>query len=628
MGLSAPPRPRIRRKRQPELFINRELSWLEFNGRVLEEATDPSVPLLERLKFAIITSTNMDEFFMVRVAALKRRIREGDQIPAPDGLTPAATMAAVSARVHQLVELQHRTFLQDLQPPLAAEGVLLLRPKEITDEQRRFLEDYFRRTLLPVVTPLAVDPGHPFPYLGNRSLCLIASMRPTAPSVFPHSRLSIIHIPSQALPRFIALPEGQGKRAFMLLEDVVRLHLPSIYHGYEILSSHAIRVTRDADLPEPPTRTTDLLSGIERSLRERRLGDAVRLQHDGDLPPEILTLLLEELELHADDVYEGAGFAAFSDLLQLYTALDIARLKDPPRPPHAVAELEGTTDVWGAIRARDVLVHHPYQSFDSVIRFVREAATDPRVLAIKMTLYRVSPASPIAHALQTAVENGKEVAVLVELQARFDEEANIRWARALEEVGAHVVYGFPGFKTHCKACLVVRQEPDGIRRYCHLATGNYNVRTAGVYTDIGFFTSRQSFGEDLTQLFNLLTGYSRQDRFRTLLVAPMTLRRRLVELIDREVALQARGEQGHVMIKINGLTDARMIDTLYRASQAGVKIDVIVRGMCSLRPGAPGLSENIRVVSIVGRFLEHSRLYYFRNGGDDELYAGSADLMP
>jgi polyphosphate kinase len=609
-------------------FVNRELSWLEFNQRVLEEAQDPSVPLLERLKFLSIFSSNLDEFFMVRVAALKRRIHAGEQAPTPDGLTPLQTTAAVSVRVHELVDAQHRSFLQDVQPLLAAEGILLLRPKEITEHQRGFLEDYFRRTLLPVVTPLAVDPGHPFPYLGNRSLCLVASMRPSEPSGFPHSQLSIIHIPSQALPRFIALPDPDGKHAFMLLEDVIRLHLPTIYNGYEIVSSHAIRVTRDADLPDLPTRPSDLLSGIERSLRERRLGDAVRLQHDGDLPPDILALLLDELELQADDVYEGAGFAAFSDLLQLYTALDIPRLKDPPRPPHPVAALEGTPDIWGAIRARDILVHHPYQSFDSVIRFVQEAANDPKVLAIKMTLYRVSPASPIAHALQTAVENGKEVAVLVELQARFDEEANIRWARALEEVGAHVVYGFPGFKTHCKACLVVRQESDGIRRYCHLATGNYNLRTAGIYSDVGLFTSRRQFGEDLTQLFNLLTGYTRPTGFHHLILAPTAMRDAFVERIRREADHARAGRPARLIAKMNALVDRSLIEELYAASAAGVRIDLIVRGICCLRPEVPNLSENIRVISIVDRYLEHSRIYYFENGGQPEYLLASADWMP
>jgi len=608
-------------------FVNRELSWLEFNRRVLEEAQDPRVPLLERLKFLSIFSSNLDEFFMVRVAALKRRIREGDQTPTTDGLSPLQTVAAVSARVHELVDAQHRSFLQDTQPLLAAEGILLQRPKEITPEQQIFLEDYFRRTLLPVLTPLAVDPGHPFPYLGNRSLCLVVAMRPSAPSVFPTSQLSVIHIPNQALPRFIALPDPDGKHTFMLLEDVIRLHLPTIYNGFEIVSSHAIRVTRDAYLPDLPTRPMDLLSGIERSLRERRLGDAVRLQHDGDLPPDILALLLDELELQAGDVYEGAGFAAFSDLLQLYTALDIPRLKDPAQPPHPVAELEGASDIWAAIRARDILVHHPYQSFDSVIRFVSEAAVDPKVLAIKMTLYRVSPASPIAHALQTAVENGKEVAVLVELQARFDEEANIHWARALEEVGAHVVYGFPGFKTHCKACLVVRQESDGIRRYCHLATGNYNLRTAGTYSDIGLFTSRREFGEDLTQLFNLLTGYTRPTGFHHLILAPSAMRDAFVERIRREAEHARAGRPARIIAKMNALVDRSLIEELYAASAAGVRIDLIVRGVCCLRPEVPNLSENIRVISIVDRYLEHARIYHFENGGQPEYLLASADWM-
>jgi polyphosphate kinase len=467
----------------PDAFINRELSWLEFNRRVLEEAKDPTVPLLERVKFLSIFSSNLDEFFMVRVAELKRRIHSGDQDTGPDGQTAAETMAAVVSRVHELVDEQHRCFLEEVQPLLAAEGILLLRPKEANEEQQRFLEEYFRRTLLPVLTPLAVDLGHPFPYLGNRSMCLVASIRSSTPSVLPHTTLSVIHIPSQVLPRFVPLPAPSGKHVFMLLEDVIRLHLPGLYSGYDILSSYAIRVTRDADL-QPHGRPEDLLTSIEESLRERRLGAAVRLQYDADLPVEILRTLLDELELAPEDLYEGEGFTAFSDLFQLYAAVDVPRLKDRPLPPHPVPAFERAPDIWSAIRAGDVLVHHPYQTFDAVTRFVREAAVDPKVLAIKMTFYRVSPASPIAVALRTAVEHGKEVAVLVELQARFDEEANIGWARALEEVGAHVVYGVAGFKTHCKACLVVRQEADGIRRYCHLATGNYNVRTGGLYADM------------------------------------------------------------------------------------------------------------------------------------------------
>ena len=611
----------------PEAFVNRELSWLEFNRRVLEEAQDPRVPLLERVKFLSIFSSNLDEFFMVRVAELKRRIQSGDQDLGPDGLTAGETMAAVVSRVHELVDEQHRCFLEEVQPLLAAEGIHLVRPKEASPEQQRFLEEYFRRTLLPVLTPLAVDLGHPFPYLGNRSMCLVASIRPSTPSTLPHTTLSVIHLPSQVLPRFVALPDAPGKHAFMLLEDVIRLHLPSLYSGYDILSSYAIRVTRDADL-QPQGRPEDLLTSIEESLRERRLGAAVRLQYDADLPVEILRTLLDELELAPEDLYEGEGFTAFSDLFQLYAAVDMPRLKDRPLPPYPVPAFERAPDIWSAIRAGDVLVHHPYHTFDVVTRFVREAAVDPKVLAIKMTFYRVSPASPIAHALRTAVEHGKEVAVLVELQARFDEEANIGWARALEEVGAHVVYGVAGFKTHCKACLVVRQEADGIRRYCHLATGNYNVRTGGLYGDIGIFTSRESFGEDLTELFNLLTGYTRPHGFHHLLLAPGNLREGLIERIRREADHARAGRPARIIAKMNGLVDRRLIEELYEASGAGVRIDLIVRGICCLRPEVPGLSDNIRAISIIDRYLEHARVFFFENAGEVEYLLASADWMP
>jgi polyphosphate kinase len=608
-------------------FVNRDLSWLEFNRRVLEEAQDPSVPLLERVKFLAIFSSNLDEFFMVRVATLKRRLHAGEPTSGPDGLTPAETLAAVSGRVHELADDQHRCFLQEIQPLLAAEGVVLLRPKDLTGEQERFLEEYFRRTVLPVLTPLAVDPGHPFPYLGNRSMCLVAAIRASSPSALPDSTLAVIHIPSQVLPRFVPLPDALGRHVFILLEDVIRLQLPSLYNGYDILSSHAIRVTRDADI-QMRGRSEDLLVSIEESLRVRRIGTAVRLQYDADLPSDILTTLLEELELQPEDLYEGEGFTAFSDLLQLYAALDVPRLKDAPRPPYPVPVFDAGSDFWGALRTRDILVHHPYQTFEAVIRFVREAAVDPKVLAIKMTLYRVSPASPIAHALHMAAENGKEVAVLVELQARFDEEANIRWARALEEVGAHVVYGLVGYKTHCKACLVVRQEADGIRRYCHLATGNYNVRTAGIYGDLGLFTSREAFGEDLTELFNLLTGYTRPHGFRHLLLAPTGLRDQFVARVRREAEQARRGAPARIIAKLNSLVDRRLIEELYVASEAGVRIDLIVRGICCLRPEVPGLSGNIRVTSIVDRYLEHARIFYFENGGSPEYLLASADWMP
>jgi polyphosphate kinase len=611
----------------PDAFVNRDLSWLEFNQRVLEEAQDPKVPLLERVKFLSIFSSNLDEFFMVRVAELKRRILSGDQDMGPDGLTPAETMVAVVSRVHELVDEQHRCFLEEIQPLLAAEGIHLLRPKEASEEQQRFLEGYFRRTLLPVLTPLAVDLGHPFPYLGNRSMCLVASIRSSKPSTLPHTSLSVIHIPSQVLPRFVALPDPGGKYVFMLLEDVIRLNLPSLYNGYDILSSYAIRVTRDADL-HPQGRPEDLLTSIEESVRERRLGAAVRLQYDADLPTDMLRMLLDELELAPEDLYEGEGFTAFSDLFQLYAAVDVPRLKDRPLPPHPVPAFERAPDIWSAVRAGDVLVHHPYHTFDAVTRFVREAAVDPKVLAIKMTFYRVSPASPIAHALRTAVEHGKEVAVLVELQARFDEEANIGWARALEEVGAHVVYGVAGFKTHCKACLVVRQEAEGIRRYCHLATGNYNVRTGGLYGDIGIFTSRESFGEDLTELFNLLTGYTRPRGFHHLILSPDSLREGLIERIRREADHARAGRPARIIAKMNGLVDRRLIEELYEASGAGVRIDLIVRGICCLRPEVPGLSDNIRVISIIDRYLEHARVFFFENAGEVEYLLASADWMP
>jgi polyphosphate kinase len=609
-------------------FVNRELSWLEFNSRVLEEAQDPTVPLLERLKFLAIVSSNLDEFFMVRVAELKRRLRAGDHEAGPDGMSPAETLAAVVQRVRRLGDEQHQCFLDQLAPLLAAEGVRLVRPKELDAEQERYLGEYFRRTIFPVVTPLAIDPGHPFPYIANRSLCLIVSLQATGLSPLPSASLSVIHMPTQVVPRFVALPAPAGHYPFVLIEDLIRLHLPQLYRGYDVRSCHAIRVTRDADVQLPRGRVQDLMTSIEQGLRERRMGSAVRLQYDADLPPEVLTPLVEELELGLDDLYRAEGFIAFADLFQLYAAVDIPRLKDRPVAPHPVPAFERAPDIWSAIRAGDVLVHHPYQSFDAVTRFVHEAAVDPRVLAIKMTLYRVSPTSPIALALTRAAESGKEVAVLVELQARFDEEANIRWARALEEVGVHVVYGLVGYKTHCKVCLVVRQEADGLRRYCHLATGNYNVRTAGLYADVGLFTCRETFGEDLTELFNVLTGYTRPPRFHHLLAAPTDLRDALVTRIRREAEHARAGRPARIVAKMNSLVDRTLIEELYGASAAGVPIDLIVRGTCCLRPGVPGLSEGIRVISIVDRYLEHARIFHFGNAGAPEFLLASADWMP
>lgn len=609
-------------------YVNRELSWLEFNRRVLEEAFDESVPLLERVKFLAIFSANMDEFFMVRVARLKRRIAQGDLEVGPDGMTPPQTLAAISTRVHELAEEQHRGFLETIQPRLEAEGIHIARPEELDAEQKHFLEEFFRRTLLPVVTPLAIDPGHPFPHLGNRSLCLVAALRSAGNSRLPQTSLAVVHIPSQVVQRFIALPAAEGKHSFILLEDVVRMYLPRPYHGYEVLSCHAVRVTRDADSPLAVARAEDLLTSIEESVRERRMGTAVRLQYDTDLPQSVLDMFIDELDLQPDDLYAGEGFTAFTDLFQLYNAVDLPQHRDQPWTPLPVPACERAPDMFAAIREGDLLVHHPYQSFDVVTRFVEEAASDPNVLAIKMTLYRVSPTSPIAQSLTRAAEAGKEVAVLVELQARFDEEANITWARALEEVGAHVVYGLVGFKTHCKACLVVRRESDGIRRYCHLATGNYNVNTGGLYGDLGLFTCRESFGDDLTELFNLLTGYTRPQHFRHLLIAPTNLRDGLIEAIRREAEHALEGRPGRVIAKLNSLVDPLLIDELYTASQAGVEIDLIVRGICCLQPGVPGLSDRIRVLSIIDRYLEHARIFYFHNNGDAVYLLASADWMP
>jgi len=585
------------------------------------------VPLLERVKFLAIFSSNLDEFFMVRVAGLKRQA-SGNPAGDSDGVAPDAILQAISRRVHELTEEQHLCFLDTVLPQLGAEGIHLVGLEGMTSEQKQYLEEFFQRTLYPIVTPLAIDPGHPFPYLTNRSLSLVVSLRAKMASPLPHTDLSIAHIPGQVVPRFIQLPTREGKYAFILLEHVLRHYLPRFYHGFEILSTHAVRVTRDAEFGLVRRRDEDLLMTIEQGIRERRMGDAVRLQYDPDLPKELLARLVEELELTQDDLYPGKGFTAFTDLFQLYAAANIPRLKDRPQTPISVPYFERGPDIWNTIRSGDVMVFHPYQSFDAVTRFVEEAAKDPRVLAIKMTLYRVSPNSPIAQALARAAEAGKEVSVLVELQARFDEEANITWARALEEVGAHVVYGLVGYKTHCKVCLVVRQEVDGIRRYCHLATGNYNVRTSAVYSDLGLFTCRESFGEDLTELFNLLTGYTRPQKFHHLALAPTGLREHFIVLIQNEAERARLGRPARIIAKVNSLIDAAVIEQIYLASQAGVEIDLIVRGMCSLRPGIQDVSENIRVISIVDRYLEHARIFYFHNGGKPTFWLASADWMP
>jgi polyphosphate kinase len=616
---------------KPENYLNRELSWLDFNERVLDEAQDPTVPLLERVKFLAIVSNNWDEFFMVRVAGIWRQIDAGITQPGPDGRTPRQMLEVLSRRIHGLAVRQHRLFHQTIEPLLNAEGIFLLKPESLDAVQQDFTREYFERNLLPLITPLAVDPGHPFPRLGNRVLVLMAELEPAddlEAENLPVSGLAIIHVPTTGSPRFLRVPSVGGGHQFVMLEDVVRMHIGQVFQGYAIRNCQALRVTRDSDLPVEEDPSEDLMKMVEEHLRSRRRGAVVRLQYEQGLSPVLLGMLIEELELSPEDLYPTEGFAAFSDLMQIYTQVDLPHLKDPPLPPLPVPQLEAHANIFEAIAKNDILLMHPYQSFDdSVVRFVREAADDPKVLAIKVTLYRISPTSPIAAALERAAERGKQVAAIVELRARFDEEANIAWARRMEKAGVHVVYGMPNYKTHGKVCLVIRQETSGIRRYCHLSTGNYNERTSRLYSDIGLFTARPEFGEDLSNLFNLLTGYTRPPRLHQLIIAPQHFRPALYQRIERERQHALAGRSGRMILKMNSLVDPAMIQKLYEASQDGVAIDLLVRGSCSLRSGVPGLSERIRAVSIIDRFLEHARVYHFQNDGEPETLLASGDLM-
>ncbi len=617
---------------RPENYLNRELSWLDFNERVLEEAEDPAVPLLERVKFLATVSNNLDEFFMVRVAGICRQIDAGITQPGPDGRTPRQLLETLSKRIHAMSARQHREFHQVIEPLLSAEGIAILEPKDLDEAQRDYLRDYFQRNLLPLITPLAVDPGHPFPRLGNRILVLMAELesgeyrqKPGPPA----SALAIIHVPGTASPRFLRVPAAPGGHRFVMIEDLVRMHLEQAFQGYSIRNCHTLRVTRDSDLPVEEDPSEDLMKLVEEHLRSRRRGAVVRLQYEQGLSPVLLEMLIVNLELAPEDLYPTEGLTAFSDLTQLYDQLDLPHLKYPPLPPLPVPQLAARASVFEAIARNDILLMHPYQSFDdSVVRFIREAAEDPRVLAIKVALYRLSPTSPVAMVLERAAELGKQVAAIVELRARFDEEANIAWARRMEKVGVHVVYGLPKYKIHGKVCLVIRQEPGGIRRYCHLSTGNYNEGTSQSYCDIGLFTARREFGEDLSNLFNFLTGYTHPPTMNLLILAPQQFRKAMYSKIDREREHALAGKPARMVLKMNALVDPPMIQRLYEASQDGVDIDLIVRGACCLRAGVPGLSERIRVVSIIDRFLEHARVFHFWNGGESETLLASGDLVP
>jgi len=603
-------------------YANRELSWLDFNSRVLALAEDTSIPLLERAKFLAIFASNLDEFYMVRVAGLKRRDETGLSVRSADGLSPREQLKMVAARTQELAEKHARVFLDDVQPGLAAEGVAIVGWDDLDDGSRARLSDYFRDQLFPVITPLAVDPAHPFPYISGLSLNLAVTVRDTESG---GERFARVKVPDN-VERFVRVQ--QGTEVFLPLEELIAAHLDALFPGMHVVENHAFRITRNADFEVEEDRDEDLLQALERELARRRFGSPVRLEVADDMTEHMLELLLRELDVNPRDVVQVPGLLDLTSLNQIYGA-DRPNLKDSPFVPAthpAFGEREMPKSVFSTLRDEDVLVHHPYDSFStSVQRFVEQAAADPQVLAIKQTLYRTSGDSPIVDALVDAAEAGKQVVALVEIKARFDEQANIKWARKLEQAGVHVVYGLVGLKTHCKICLVVRREGTTIRRYSHIGTGNYNPKTARIYEDVGLLTASPDIGRDLTELFNSLTGYSRQKDYRNLLVAPYGVRRGIMERIDAEVERARRGETAGVRLKANALVDEQVIDALYRASQSGVPVDVVVRGICTLKPGVPGLSENITVRSILGRFLEHSRVMHFV--GANAYWIGSADMM-
>ncbi|NYJ04333.1 RNA degradosome polyphosphate kinase [Petropleomorpha daqingensis] len=607
-------------------FLNRELSWLDFNARVLELAEDDALPLLERVKFLAIFASNLDEFFMVRIAGLKRRHSTGLTVRSPDGLTIREQLTRVTERTQDLVHRHANVFLKDVTPLLEESGIRIVHWAEIGDTDATRLREYFRDQVFPVLTPLAVDPAHPFPYISGLSLNLAVSVRDTDTGT---SHFARVKVPNN-VPRFVPVGQADTSATFLPLEDLIAAHLPQLFPGLEVVAHHLFRVTRNADLEVEEDRDEDLLQALERELARRRFGPAVRLEVTDAMDPQILELLLSELEIGTQDVVVVPGLLDLASLWQLYD-LDRPELKDEPFVPATHPRLsEGETpqSVFAMLREGDVLVHHPYQSFaTSVQRFIEQAAADPNVLAIKQTLYRTSGDSPIVNALVDAAEAGKQVVVLVEIKARFDEEANISWARELEKAGCHVVYGLVGLKTHCKTALVVRREGGVIRRYCHIGTGNYNPKTARIYEDLGILTADPRVGADLTDLFNTLTGYSRQTAYRTLMVAPHGVRNGLLDKIRREMRHAAEGRPAGIRFKVNSLVDEQIIDALYEASIAGVPVELLIRGICALRPGVAGLSENIEVRSIVGRFLEHSRVMSFTNGGDPEFWIGSSDLM-
>ena len=613
-------------------YLNRELSWLDFNARVLALAADNSLPLLERAKFLAIFASNLDEFYMVRVAGLKRRDEMGLSVRSADGLTPREQLARIGEQTQQIATRHAQVFLDSVRPALAEEGIYIVTWADLDEAERNQLSTYFHEQVFPVLTPLAVDPAHPFPFVSGLSLNLAVTVKQPEDGAQHFAR---VKVPNN-VDRFVELEsrdgangtEGQTIIRYLPMEELIAAFLPVLFPGMEIVEHHAFRITRNADYEVEEDRDEDLLQALERELARRRFGSPVRLEIADDMTESMLELLLRELDVHPGDVIEVPGLLDLSSLWQVY-GVDRPALKDRtfvPATSPAFVDRETPRSIFATLREGDVLLHHPYESFStSVQRFIEQAAADPNVLAIKQTLYRTSGDSPIVRALIAAAEAGKQVVAMVEIKARFDEQANIRWARQLEQAGVHVVYGYVGLKTHCKTCLVVRREGATIRRYCHIGTGNYNGKTARLYEDVGLLTAAPDIGADLTDLFNSLTGYSRKVSYRNLLVAPHSIRTGIIERVEREIAAHREGGGGRIRLKMNALVDEQVIDALYRASQAGVRVEVVVRGICALRPGAEGFSENISVRSILGRFLEHSRIIHFNR--INEFWIGSADMM-
>ncbi len=612
----------------PELYINRELSWIEFNKRVLHEACNPAHPLLERVKFIAIFSSNLDEFFMIRVSGLEKQVEAGNDTLSFDGLSPMQQLLEIRQRTIEMLSERSRLFYDELIPQLAEAGISFAKYEQLSETHKQALNNFFDEQIFPVLTPLAFDPGHPFPFVSNLSLSLAVQLKGSSDDSLRFARVKV----PDGLSRLIRLDKvkgiklPKGKLIYVWLEDLIAGNIQKLFPNVPVISVHPFRVTRDADIEIEEDEAGDLLASISQGLRQRRYGNVVKMDVNPGIPDYIKQVLMENLEIEERKVYEIPGILGLSSLMEMMS-IDRPDLKDVPFVPRNPFLEQEEENMFDLLKQRDMLLHHPYDSFQPVIDFINCAAQDPDVLAIKQTLYRVGSKSPIVQALIEAAERGKQVAVLVELKARFDEENNIVWARALEKAGAHVVYGLLGLKTHAKMLLVVRREDEGLRRYVHLSTGNYNAATAKVYTDYSLFTANPEIAADISEIFNYLTGYSKQDTYRKIIVAPLNMRKWILGMIEREIACHKKYGNGHIMLKLNALVDPQVISALYHASQAGVWIDLIVRGICSLRPMLKGVSENIRVVSIVGRFLEHSRVFYFYNNGEEEIYLGSADMM-